>query len=105
MVFIELPLFSKYVVLQDNALRALQTQLLQHPEAGDLIKHGHGLRKLRIGLLGRGKSGGARIIYYWMPDAARRYLVFAYPKNVMEDLTDAQLEKLAKTVQEEIGNE
>ena len=104
MVFIELPLFSKYTVLSDTELRGLQTRLLQQPEAGDLIKHGHGLRKLRIGLPGRGKRGGARIIYYWMPAAARCYLVFAYPKNVMENLTDAQLEKLAKIMQEEIGN-
>ncbi|GHU06433.1 hypothetical protein FACS1894158_12830 [Betaproteobacteria bacterium] len=85
-------------------MRDVQTQLLKNPEAGDLIKQGRGLRKIRIGLSGRGKSGGARIIYYWMPDAARCYLVFAYPKNVMEDLTDAQLKKLAKIMQEEIGN-
>ncbi|MDR1936443.1 MAG: type II toxin-antitoxin system RelE/ParE family toxin [Candidatus Accumulibacter sp.] len=82
----------------------MQTELMQHPEAGELIKHGRGLRKLRIGLPGRGKSGGARIIYYWMPAATRCYLVFAYPKNVMENLTDTQLEKLAKAIQEEIGN-
>jgi hypothetical protein len=104
MVFIELPLFAKYFALSDSELRELQTRLLQHPEAGDLITHGRGLRKLRIALPGRGKSGGARIIYYWMPDAARCYLVFAYPKNVMENLTDAQLKKLAKAMQEEVGN-
>ncbi|GHU06435.1 hypothetical protein FACS1894158_12840 [Betaproteobacteria bacterium] len=53
MVFIELPLFTKYVDLPDEELRDVQTQLLKNPEAGDLIKQGRGLRKIRIGLSGR----------------------------------------------------
>ena len=53
----------------------------------------------------RGKSGGARVIYYW---AVRRdviLLLYAYPKNVTADLTPKQIAQLAKVVKEEFGNE
>jgi hypothetical protein len=53
----------------------------------------------------RGKSGGARVIYYW---AVRRdviLLLYAYPKNVRADLTPKQIVQLAKVVKEEFGNE
>jgi len=53
----------------------------------------------------RGKSGGARVIYYW---AVRRdiiLLLFAYPKNVVADLTLKQVAQLAKVVKEEFGHE
>jgi hypothetical protein len=40
----------------------------------------------------------ARTIWKW------NYLVFAYPKNVMDDLSDKQLARLAAVMQEEIKN-
>lgn len=64
MIFIELPLFSKYAAFSDEELRALQLELLENPQAGALIPGSHGLRKLRVALEGRGKRGGARVIYY-----------------------------------------
>ena len=66
------------------------------PEAGDLIPHGRGLRKLRRPLPGRGKSGGARVIYYHINDENLIYLVFAYAKNRQENLTKDQLKQLGK---------
>ena len=69
------------------------------------IKGGGGIRKIRAGLPGRGKSGGARVIYYW---AVRKHLIlllFAYPKNVTTDLSPKQVVQLAKTVKEEFGSE
>ena len=47
MVFIELPLFGKYITLSDDELRAVQDVILDNPEAGDLTQGGGGLRKLR----------------------------------------------------------
>ncbi len=98
MIFIELPLFSKYAAFTDEELRLLQ---LENPLAGALIAGSHGLRKLRVALAGRGKRGGARVIYYWWQSEQHCYLVFAYRKNEMEDLTPAQLKQLA-TLMEEI---
>ena len=61
-------------------------------------------RKLRIRLEGRGKSGGGRVIYIDVLEKRRLYLLFAYPKNVQEDLTAEQrkfLRRMAETIMEE----
>lgn len=49
--------------LTDDDLSALQLRLMMNPEEGKVIPGGKGLRKIRIGSSGRGKRGGARVIY------------------------------------------
>ena len=65
MIFAELTPFvdirAKY--WDDEDLRGLQNYLLASPDAGNLIRGGGGLRKLRWSAQGRGKRGGARGIY------------------------------------------
>jgi hypothetical protein len=104
MVFIELPLFQKYLSFSDEALRQLQDLLISQPDAGDLIPGSGGLRKLRFPLPGRGKRGGARVIYYWHTPKSLCFLLLAYPKNRMEDLTDKQVNILSEVVKEELSN-
>ena len=99
-----MPVFAKVVGFTDDELRALQDVLVDNPDAGDLITGGRGLRKLRAALPVRGKRSGARVIYYWWASKSVCYLVFAYPKNVMEDLTDAQLKTLAQVMTEEVDH-
>ena len=63
--FIEVPLFTKKwkeLGLTDEDLRDLQNILLQNPKSGDVIQGTGGLRKIRIPMKGRGKSGGSRVI-------------------------------------------
>jgi hypothetical protein len=55
-------------------------------------------------LPGRGKSGGARVIYYWRASESLCLLMFAYPKSVMDDLSDKQLKALVKLLKEEFEN-
>jgi len=68
-LFVELPPFERLrsSYLDDDAYRALQTELMRNPLAGDVIEGTGGLRKLRQGDLrrGKGKRGGLRVIYYW----------------------------------------
>jgi hypothetical protein len=40
---------------------------------------------------GKGKSGGARVIYFWMSARGELYFLTAYAKNVQEDLTQREL--------------
>ncbi|MDO8789797.1 MAG: hypothetical protein Q7J42_17110 [Sulfuritalea sp.] len=70
MEFIETPTFTRLItsLLSDDEFRELQNEIVEDPERGDLIKGGGGIRKLRYGLQGRGKSGGIRVIYYWVKD-------------------------------------
>lgn len=96
MELIETPIFTRQVEDQLSAeeYRRLQLHLLEHPDGGVIIPGSGGLRKLRWRLPGRGKRGGARVIYYWSLQVARLYLLFLYPKNVRSDLTRAQLRTL-----------
>ena len=100
MVFVELPVFIRCAqeLFSDDDLRELQVTLLENPAAGDLIPGGRGLRKLRAPLPGRGKRGGARVIYYHWVSQDQCYLVYAYAKNVAADLTKEQLRRLAAVI-------
>ena len=46
-----------------------------------------GVRKLRFAASGRGKRGGARVIYYYLDDAIPVYALLAYAKAAKTDLT------------------
>ncbi|MBK6596679.1 MAG: type II toxin-antitoxin system RelE/ParE family toxin [Proteobacteria bacterium] len=100
MLFVELPAFTAQQLFDDDALLAIQLQLLADPSAGDLIPRARGLRKLRAALPGRGKRGGARVIYYCMTGDQTCYLIFAYAKNRQSDLTPAQTKVLVELMQE-----
>jgi hypothetical protein len=61
--------------------------LIDHPGAGNAIPGAGGARKLRWGAKGKGKRGGARVIYLYVVIAARIYLLRCYAKSVRTDLT------------------
>jgi hypothetical protein len=62
--FVELTPFVTFREIHwtDEDLQQLQGFLLVHPLAGDLIRGGGGLRKIRWSAKGRGKRGGARVV-------------------------------------------
>jgi hypothetical protein len=78
----------------------MQNYLLVMPGAGDLIRGGAGLRKLRWSAQGRGKRGGARVIYYWHVPGHRIYLIYGYVKSRNEDLTAQQLKVLRELMKD-----
>ena len=87
--------------LDDDDLKALETVLLQNPKAGDVIEGTGGARKLRIRLRDdQGKSGGGRVIYIDIFEKEKIYLLFAYPKNVQENLTSEQKKAIRKIIEE-----
>jgi hypothetical protein len=102
MVFVELPAFTQQQLFDDDELRVIQTRLLDDPDAGDRMPGGHGLRKLRAS--GRGKRGGTRVIYFWRDSRQICYLVFAYAKNRVQNLTPAQTLALSAAVKEAIAD-
>lgn len=102
MEFIETPLFTKLIIelLPDNSYRLLQEDIAKNPLAGDLIPGGGGIRKLRFAIPGKGKRGGARLIYYWQSSKSKTYMLLAYVKAKQEDLEPAQKEILKALVKE-----
>ena len=89
MEFIETPTFTRLLsdLLSDETYRGLQDVLAEEPERGDIIKGGGGIRKLRYAVPGGGKSGGVRVIYYWIKDNSQIYLLVIYPKSKKDTLT------------------
>ena len=102
MEFIETPTFTRLVtaLLSDDEYRELQNELVEDPERGDLIKGGGGIRKLRHAIQGRSKSGGVRVIYYWIKDNQQIYMLVVYPKSKKDDLTARETAMLREFVKE-----
>ena len=100
-VFFETSMFTRRVtaLLTDDKYAALQQVLVENPKAGDLIPGSGGLRKLRWGLEGRGKRGGARVIYYYVFSREQFYMLLIYGKNEQDDLSTEQLRTLKKAVE------
>jgi len=72
--------------------------LAANPKAGDLMQGTGGVRKLRWGRAGRGKSGGVRVIYYFHSDAMPLYLLTVFGKNERANLSKAERNELAGLV-------
>lgn len=103
--FIETSIFTKQIneIASDDELKDLQKELIANPDAGDLIVGTGGLRKIRMATGVRGKSGGARIIYFIATDEVI-YLVLAYPKSTKVSLSaseKASLKELTKKLKGE----
>ena len=60
----------------------------------DVIPGAGGIRKLRWAAKGKGKRGGARIIYVYVVVHARLYLLRCYAKNSKVDLTAGEKREL-----------
>jgi hypothetical protein len=88
-------------LLTDDEYRSLQLALLLRPEQGALIQGCRGLRKIRWTQKGKGKRGGARVIYYWYRDDGILFMLYAYSKSDQGDLTATQVKDLARLVRKE----
>jgi hypothetical protein len=99
---------SETTVFQRTAARILSVEAVdelvdfvaRHPSAGDVIEGTGGLRKLRWRVSGRGKRGGARIIYYFHSDAMPLLLLLACSKSAVADITADEKRRMTAVVAE-----
>jgi len=93
---LQLPKFKAEAreLLGADGIEAVAVYLIDHPDAGDVIPGAGGVRKLRWPAKGRGKRGGARIIYIYVLIAARVYLLRCYAKSIKTDLTADEKKEL-----------
>ena len=92
----------------DDDLGELQTEIKKDPKLGSVIPGTGGLRKMRFAFEGRGKSGGARVLYIDLLVAEVVYLITAYAKGEKEDISDAErnaYKRLIKKIKNEFGGE
>ena len=102
MVFVETSIFSRALpdYLSDEDYRKLQSYLIERPDAGAILQHSGGVRKVRWAAGGKGKSGGLWIIYYWMKSDDQIFLLTLYGKGDKADLSAAELKQVVKLIEE-----
>lgn len=90
-------------LIGDDDLAELQLFLCASPEFGKIIPEAGGIRKMRWRLTGRGKRGGARIIYFVSLSRYRILLIDVYSKNEKEDLSRSELNEHKHAVEAWLG--
>jgi hypothetical protein len=70
LTFVETTTFTGQIVdlVSDDDYAAFQTQLSIVPDKGSLLVGCGGVRKIRMAARGKGKSGGARVLYLYLPN-------------------------------------
>jgi len=84
--------------LSEEERQALIDYLAEHPKAGDVMRGTGGVRKLRWGKGGRGKSGGVRVVYYFHDERLPLYLLTLFAKNEQANLTADERRTLSALV-------
>jgi len=88
---IETPEFQMSVrkLMTDEERTLLIDYLAYNPVAGDIIPGTGGVRKLRWGLEGKGKRGGARVIYFYHDTHIPLFALTVYAKSEQSDLSQS----------------
>jgi len=88
-------LYKKYKKVT-NDLKILEEQLVKDPKSGiELGNHCYKIR-LRNSSVPTGKSGGFRVIYYYLDDKDNLYLMAMYSKSELENISDEKLVEILK---------
>jgi hypothetical protein len=100
LTFVEASWFTERLKarMDDERYRAIQNELIGQPEKGKVMPGCGGLRKLRFGdpSRGKGKRGGVRIVYLYIPEAYRVDFFDVYGKDEKDDLTAKEKAALAE---------
>lgn len=91
-------------LLSEDERMAIVDVIAADPELGVVVPGTGGLRKMRIGLRGRGKRGGGRVIYWYHSPDCPAVLLWVLAKSAVEDLTKEQYRKLAGAIEGLIEN-
>ena len=107
MVFIESKWFSRRLHelaggKADEVLRAIQNDLLDSPSRGRVMRGLGGIRKGRCANPSRakGKRGGCRYLYLFLPYKGHLHLLFLFDKDEQDDLTPVERGILRRLVGE-----
>lgn len=92
---IETPTFQKQVadVWTEADRLDFISWIASNPEAGDVIPGADGARKVRWAVSGRGKRGGARVIYFNLSDDEIALLVAVYTKAERSNISPKEIKR------------
>lgn len=83
-------------LLGEEERTAMEFFIASAPEAHPVIRGTGGFRKARWSRRGKGKSGGLRVIYFFLAKPGRIYMAAIYAKSRRETLSAADQNLLAK---------
>jgi hypothetical protein len=97
----ETAIFQRYVekIWTDDERQEFITWIAANPTAGDVIPGSGGCRKVRWSSSGRGKRGGARVIYFNATDQTI-WLLIVYIKAKFDKLPTSFLAELKQGVED-----
>ncbi len=97
-VVVETPSYLRAaeVIFSEAEREDVVTMVAAEPECGEVMQGTGGFRKVRVGLRGTGKRGGARVIYILRNDEFPIFLITAYAKNTKGNLTKKERNELKK---------
>jgi hypothetical protein len=106
LTFVETATFTRLIheVVSDDDYAAFQRELARHPDQGDLVVGCGGVRKVRMAIRGKGKSGGARVIYLSLRHRETIYLLYVFTKGDADNLS-ADGKKVMRELAQQIRNE
>src|SRR5688572_22921013 len=107
LTFLETTTFTRLVadVVSDHHYAEFQRELSRHPDQGDLLEGCGGVRKVRLAARGKGKSGGARVIYLYLRHRERIYLLYLFTKGDAANLSadgKKTMRELAQQIRREV---
>lgn len=103
---VELPEFQDKAdkLLTDQEKLGVINYLAAHPQAGVLMQGTGGIRKFRWATGSKGKSGGARVIYYFHNESIPLFLLSVFGKKDKANLSKAECNELAKLTRLIVNN-
>jgi hypothetical protein len=86
--------------LGDDELQALEDEIARNPTRAPVVPGGGGARKIRRRdpTSGKGKSGGHRVLYAFLPAHGTVLLLAAWPKSECEDLKPGDYKAIGKVI-------
>jgi hypothetical protein len=86
--------------MTDAEIEALITLLAADPMAGEVMAGTGGCRKLRVAGRGKGKSGGYRVVTFYIGDDIPVFLLAAFSKGDQANLSKHDRNLLAELTKE-----
>lgn len=88
----------QHLNLNDQDINIFELYLMENLTKGDLVRGAKGIRKIRWAIGNKGKSGGVRIFYFDHESSNELFLIAVISKTEKENLTQAEINILAKLV-------
>jgi mRNA-degrading endonuclease RelE of RelBE toxin-antitoxin system len=92
---VETPTFQKQVekIWSESERMDFIDWIAENPLSGDVIPGAQGARKVRWSVAGRGKRGGARVIYFNFTEQGVLILLMVYTKSEQSNLEPGEIRK------------